>query len=199
MRYFIQHGLPSDQRSQAAALYWEAFHNKLHPLMQPEAKARLFLEAALQPDHAICAIGPKGDLLGLAGVKTENGAMVGGGLPDLARVYGWPGAVWRGALLTFLERQIRPGVLLMDGICVASTMRGQGIGKALLDAVKSLAAERGDHAVRLDVITTNNRAEALYRREGFAPVKRQGTGPLCWLAGFGSALQMEYAVAQKNA
>lgn len=192
----IIHGIPSDQIDTAAALYWQAFGGKLGRLMRPDDKALRFFAQVIVPEFAISAVDTDGKLLGLAGFKTDAGGLVAGGLADLARVYGWPGALWRGPLLALLERELEPGVLQMDGICVSAQARGQGVGTALLAAIKAKAAQRGDRVVRLDVIDTNPRAEALYRREGFAPVSRESLGPFRWLFGFGSALRMEYPVAR---
>ncbi|WP_127106896.1 GNAT family N-acetyltransferase [Pararhodobacter zhoushanensis] len=195
----IIHGIPSDQIDTAAALYWQAFGGKLGRLMRPEDKALRFFAQVIVPEFAISAVDADGQLLGLAGFKTDAGGLVAGGLADLARVYGWPGALWRGPLLALLERELEPGVLQMDGICVSAQARGQGVGTALLAAIKAEAAQRGDRVVRLDVIDTNPRAEALYRREGFAPVSRESLGPFRWLFGFSSALRMEFPVAGAGA
>ncbi|MCW1930816.1 GNAT family N-acetyltransferase [Pararhodobacter zhoushanensis] len=195
----IIHGIPPDQIDTAAALYWQAFGGKLGRLMRPEEKALRFFAQVIVPAFAISAVDADGQLLGLAGFKTDAGGLVAGGLADLARVYGWPGALWRGPLLALLERELEPGVLQMDGICVSAQARGQGVGTALLAAIKERAAQRGDRVVRLDVINTNPRAEALYRREGFAPVSRESLGPFRWLFGFSSALRMEFPVAGAGA
>lgn len=149
----------------------------------------------MRPDFALCALSEDGGLLGLAGFKTAQGGLIGGGFGDLAAIYGWPGALWRAPLLALLERDLEPEVLQMDGLCVAPQARGRGIGTALLDAIKALAAERGAVSVRLDVIDTNPRAEALYRREGFSPVSREALGPLRWVFGFRSSLRMKFPVA----
>jgi hypothetical protein len=44
----------------------------------------LFFEAALNPSHAICARDMDGRLLGVAGFKTVEGALVGGSIGDMA-------------------------------------------------------------------------------------------------------------------
>ena len=136
-------GFDRAERGHAARLFWQAFGSKLGPVLAPEDKALSFLSAVLHPDFAISARDREGRLLGLAGVKTAQGGLVGGGWRDLARVYGWPGALWRGGALSLLERQVRPDTLLMDGIFVAEDARGRGVGSALLGAVKARAAQDG--------------------------------------------------------
>jgi GNAT superfamily N-acetyltransferase len=187
----LQTGLPPDQTPRAAALYWQAFGGKLGPLLRPDAKAVAFLASVMNPRFALCALDDDGTLLGLAGIKTAEGGLVGGGFDDLARHYGWLGAAWRAPLLALFERDPEPDILQMEGLCVSEQARGQGLGTALLTAIKDHARERGDRAVRLDVIDTNPRAEALYRREGFEPRTRETLGPMRWLFGFSSALRME--------
>lgn len=191
-------GFPPDQRQAAARLFWQAFRGKLAPLMHPEAKAITFLGNVADPDHVISALGPDGTLLGIAGFKTETGAFIGGELNDLQNVYGWLGGLWRGIFLSALERDIMPGVLLMDGIVVSDTARGQGIGTKLLTAIKDEAVARGCTSVRLDVIDSNPRARALYEREGFKPGKHTNLGPLRHLFGFRTATEMVCAVAPQD-
>lgn len=55
---------------------------------------------------------------------------------------------------------------LMD-IVVDETMRGKGIGKALLDRIKQWAKEQEADYLELSVLAKNTLAEALYLREGF--------------------------------
>jgi ribosomal protein S18 acetylase RimI-like enzyme len=191
----IEHGFGDDDRPAIAALYWEAFGTKLGRAMGPRPKALRFFERALNPDHAICARGPDGSLLGVAGFKTMDGALVGGSIGDMARVYGWAGAAWRVAILAALERDTENARFLMDGIFVAPEARGQGVGTELLAAVSAEARRRGYAEVRLDVVDGNDRARALYEREGFRAVATQSTGILRHVFGFRSATTMVRPVA----
>lgn len=186
-RCSIQYGLADHHRDDAAALFWDAFSGKLGKVMRPREKALTFLARVIDPDHAVSAVDPSGRLLGVAGFKTAKGAFVGGGLADLAQIYGWIGALWRGMLLALLERDVTPGQLLMDGIFVRADARGMGVGSALLDAVGAEAVRRGCASVRLDVIDTNPRARALYERKGFRPIQTTTMGPLRLIFGFSAA------------
>jgi ribosomal protein S18 acetylase RimI-like enzyme len=177
-------------REMACRLFWDAFRQKLGPVMKPEAKALAFLSRVMRSDHAISAVGEDGRLLGIAGFKTANGAFIGGGLSDLRAVYGIWGGMWRGVLLDMLERDLEDGTLLMDGIFVDPIARGQGIGAALLDAVAKRALDSGLAKVRLDVIDTNPRAKALYERQGFRATGTMNMGPLRYLFGFNAATTM---------
>ena len=191
----IAKGIPPHDRAAATALYWEAFGAKLGRVMGPAHKAQAFVELVLDPTHAICAHDAAGTLLGVAGFKTIDGALVGGDLADMAAVYGRFGALWRSLLLNLLERDTENQRFLMDGIFVAPAVRGQGVGSALLDAVTAEAAARGFAEVRLDVIDSNPRARALYERQGFRAVGTHRMGLLRLLYGFQSATTMVRSVS----
>lgn len=186
-------GFTQEERPEVAALYWQAFEGKLGFALGPAERALPFISKALDPTHALVARAD-GVLLGVAGIKTDKGRLVDGDFSDMRASYGLFGALWRVALLMVLERDLEPGVCQMDGIFVNARARGQGVGTVLLEAVADQARQSGARVVRLDVIDTNPRAEALYRKRGFVPVKREHTGPFKWIFGFGSALRMERAV-----
>ena len=172
----IEHGFRSDERGQIARLYWGAFGAKLGRSMGPEARALPFLKEVLDPAHAICARNASGDLLGIVGFKTHQGALVDGSLTDMARHYGWPGAIWRGIVLSLLERDTENE-------------------RFLLDAIGAEARARGYKEVRLDVIDSNPRARALYEREGFVPGGEHRLGLLRHVFGFEAATTMIRRVA----
>lgn len=188
----ITQGFDPSEAPAAAALFWSAFSAKLGLLLGPSPRALGFLADVMDPRFAFSARDAGGRLLGLAGFKTADGALVGGTLGDLARHYGAFGTLWRAPLLSLLERDVEPGVLLMDGIFVAPDARGHGAGSALLEAVKTRARDAGLASVRLDVIDTNPRARALYERSGFVPGPVHSTGPLRHLFGFRSSTEMRW-------
>ncbi|WP_458791508.1 GNAT family N-acetyltransferase [Yoonia sp. MH D7] len=186
----LTNGIAPEDRAKVAALYWEAFGTKLGRVMRPEWKARAFIEQVLDTDHAICAHDTHGTLLGVAGFKTYEGALVDGTLRELAQHYGWVGATWRIALLSLLERDTENKRFLMDGIFVDEAARGKGVGSALLRAIIAEGRRRGYAEVRLDVIDTNPRARALYERMGFVAKDTHSLGPLRHLFGFSAATTM---------
>ena len=75
-----------------------------------EENARL--RESLRSDFALSAADGSGRVLGIAGMKTARGGLVAGGFRELARAYGWPGALWRGPLLELTERPLGPGEML---------------------------------------------------------------------------------------
>ncbi|MGC3939172.1 GNAT family N-acetyltransferase [Roseobacter sp. EG26] len=190
MEYSISTGFTPDERATVAALYWQAFGFKLGRVLGPEEKALAFLCDVLDPEFALVARDTEGQLLGIAGFKTSKGALVGGEYDDLRKIFGAWGGLWRGLILSVIERDLAPDIFLMDGICVKSEARGLGVGSALLEAIKQKAMELEKTGVRLDVIDSNPRARALYVRQGFEPQKTEQTGPFRYIFRFESATQM---------
>ncbi|WP_149141568.1 GNAT family N-acetyltransferase [Gemmobacter caeruleus] len=185
----LSRGLPDHHRAAAARLYWEAFGSKLGRVMGPERKALAYLERVMQADHVLIAeVGD--ELLGLAGFKSPQGAFADGGWQDLRAVYGPIGAFWRLALLSALMREVDNSRFLVDGICVARGVRGQGIGRALIDALCAEAVRRGYGAVQLEVIDRNIRARQLYERMGFRVIGHDRLGLLRHAFGFEGAATM---------
>ena len=186
----IAPGIPTGQTDAAAALYWEAFGQKLRPVLGPDARALRFVASVINPHHAISATDSTGTLIGIVGFKTAEGALVGGNLMALAAVYGLPGALWRAALLSLLARDTENERFLTDGLCVAPHARSGGIGTALLSALAAEARRRHYSEMRLDVVDTNTRAAALYTRLGFRAVKTTSIGPLRHIFGFHHTITM---------
>ena len=183
-------GIPRRDRDEAAALYWEAFGDKLGLSLGPKYRAMRFITSVLRHDHGVCAHDETGRLVGVAGFKTVHGALVGGNFHDMRMVYGWTGAAIRQALLAALETDTENERFLMDGLFVAEEARGQGIGTALLEAITAEAKRRGYRQIRLEVVDTNTRAKSLYRRRGFYELKTNKLGLMRHFYGFRSSTTM---------
>jgi len=177
-------GFSDRERPEIARMYWAAFGAKLGFALNPPTRAIEMLADVINPRSAIVARGPDDELLGVAGYKTPSAAFLPLDYAALKRHFGTLGAVWRGTVLSFLDRRPEAGALLMDGIFVAERARGQGVGALLLAAIKTKAREQGCAQVRLDVIDTNPRARKLYEREGFQAVAERDLGLLRFLFGF---------------
>lgn len=189
--FLIETGLPERHLKKAAALHFEAFSEKIGGILGRDGRGAAFFADIINPAFGICALSKdREQLLGIAGFKTADGALIGGELADLQRYYGLVGGLWRGLLLGLLDRPVETDVLLMDGIAVVPQMRGHGVGSALLDAVCREAVRRRKANIRLDVIDTNPRAKSLYERKGFVAASSQSTSPLRHVFGFNSATTM---------
>lgn len=190
MTVTLHHGLPDALRAQAAALYWDAFGDKLGRVMGPKPKAIAFLRLALSQDHAIVALSNQGELLGMVGFKTYQGSFAGGSPAHLRKAYGRFGAFWRTTLLGALVQTTENERFLLDGICVAPAARGQGVGTLLLEAICAEAQARGYAGIRLDVVSSNPRARLLYERFGFTALQTEPLGVLRYVFGFESSTSM---------
>lgn len=186
----LQLGLPPDQREAAARLYWQAFGGKLGRIMGPRPRALRYLCQVIRADHVIVALSQDDRLLGLAGFKTPRGSFAAGGAAEMAAVYGAFGSLWRSQLLAWLADEVDNENFLLDGLCVGAESRGQGIGSALMAAIAAEAQLRGYSGVRLDVIDSNRRARALYRRLGYAEIRQHDIGLLRHVFGFRAAVTM---------
>ena len=195
MNVALQLGLPETLRPDAARLYWQAFGGKLGTVLGPEPRALRFLERVIRADHVIVALDADQALLGIAGFKTPEGSFATGRAVDLRAIYGRFGGLWRRLLLGWLSDDVDNDRFLLDGLCVQAEHRSLGLGSALLDAICTEAVARGYAEVRLEVIDTNWRAVALYKRLGFVVTGRQNIGLLRHVFGFSSASTMVRQIA----
>ncbi|GAA4977131.1 GNAT family N-acetyltransferase [Kineococcus glutinatus] len=176
-------GVAAAERARVGALYWEAFGAKLAPAFRDGATGRAEITAAVVADRFLVAR-DGADVLGVCGFRTGGRGAVDWSWRATRSRLGSVAALRAAAVLVPLHRADVRGVLVLDGLCVAADRRGAGTGSALLAAAADLAAHRGDRAVRLSVVDTNSRAEALYRRRGFTVVEEGDVGPLAGVYGF---------------
>ena len=93
-----------EERQTVADMYWLAFQEILKIPLGPTQKAITFLTAVCDPNFALVARDTAGNILGVAGIKTAKGGLIGGSFAQLRDVYGTWGATWRAAMLSVLER-----------------------------------------------------------------------------------------------
>ena len=189
----VQLGVPEEHAQAATTLYCEAFHEKLRPFLGDQHRAARFLAAGLAPDRAFLAV-KDGCVVGIAGFKVDGKGLYEPGFGRFFAEYGISALVRIGGLL-LLERAESPDVLLMDGIAVSPSVRGQGIGTRLLRAIEAHARELGKKSIRLDVVDTNPGARRLYERFGFQARKTTGTGLLGRLFSFRASTDMRKSLA----
>jgi diamine N-acetyltransferase len=60
-------------------------------------------------------------------------------------------------------------LIYVHHISVRPSHRKQGVGSALMDALRSAASDRGITVLALDVWTFNEAARSFFRRQGFTP------------------------------
>lgn len=190
MSLSISFGLPEQQRSAAATLYWQAFGDKLQPILGPAPRACAHFERVMQLDH--CFAAQRGTaLVGIIGFQSGKGNFAGGSAQQFRASFGKARALWSLPVLQWIGGPPpAKGALMIDGFSVAPAERGKGIGSALLAKLREHAKLSGFDALQLDVTGNNPRARAFYERGGFYVQSVRTIGPLSMVMGFGHVLRM---------
>jgi GNAT superfamily N-acetyltransferase len=121
-------------------------------------------EAAFESDRRIDDAYP-GDQFAALVKQTENGVFLIAELDGSA--VGWAAVYEHQAPAYVIEEERRCAV-----ICeayVEAAVRGQGAGRALLDACEAWARGRGITVLHIGHLAENARASAVYEKAGFAP------------------------------
>ena len=200
----IEHGLPVAMRGQAAALFEGAFGEKMRLAIRDGQKRVAVMERLIIADHVVIA--RDGDqLLGMAGLSSLGPPFEGGLMGQswdprpLRDVLGWVGATWATLSLRLADHHPAPGELYVDGLAVAPEARGQGIGSRLLAEIAATARRGGLGFVRLEVVDTNPRAQALYERLGYTVTRVESLRPVQRWTGVGAVISMELRVPPEPA
>ncbi len=85
----------------------------------------------------------------------------------------------------------------MDGVAVAASARGRGIGTALLQAIEDRARQEDCQSIRLDVIHGNDGARRLYERQGFRATRTENYAWLRPVLGFSGSITMTKTLGQE--
>ena len=193
----IRYGLPDSCRHQAAMVYYDAFSQKLVPLVVTQEHGISLMEKAFDVDYAIVAL-HHGDCVGLAGLQYSGHRFVRPQLRAFARELGLVRGTLGWIALEITEPSPPKGELRIQCLAVASPVRGQGIGTSLLSATYELARAKGFSAVTLDVVDTNPGARRLYVRQGFVPVRTLRYPYLRRITGFSAVTFMAKKVVSNG-
>ncbi|MCG8336326.1 MAG: GNAT family N-acetyltransferase, partial [Proteobacteria bacterium] len=161
----------------AVELYFNSLKEKLEPILGSDERAKKLLAKSVAADQCIAAV-HEGKIIGILGVQTKDGGFVNPSLKTMTSIYGKIGGVIRLAGLALLYHRTKTGEVYVDGVAVHPAMRGKGIGTKLLEVLESKALEKQMKVITLDVIDTNPKAKALYKRLGFIEIKKEDIRPL---------------------
>lgn len=178
-------------RLEAARLLYEAFTLKVERLelfpYTAEQAVRLIAKS-LNPRCGLYAL-QAGKVVGVAGLEYDKERFVDISKTTFTEEFGLIGGTGRYLwmrLLKLLDKSSSQ-VFRVEPLAVSSSMRGQGIGSALLNAAFERARQLGYLEVIIGVVNTNLGAKALYKRHGFKLFKTTHYGFLTKQAGFTSA------------
>jgi GNAT superfamily N-acetyltransferase len=169
--------LPHKFSAAAVRLFLDALGEKLVPVLGDDARAQSVLQQSLDPTRCVAAV-CDGELAGLLAIKDHEGGFITPTLRAMTQMYGLLGGLYRVVGLAFLHHAVAPDEFYVDGVAVVDALRGQGVGSQLFARFEQRALEKGIRTLSLTVIDTNPRAEALYERLGFVPVKQERLWPL---------------------
>lgn len=190
--------LPEPLRLEAGLVLWEAFREKmLHTI--GSRKPQEVLARTIVSERVLVAVEDTeddsfGSVLGVAAVADVNGLPLDLSKDQLVREFGPLLGRVRALIGRFLQSKAREGELELSFIAVAPDARGQGVGRALLDAVEARAHSAGLITVRLEVVDNNPRARDLYERHGYRHARRVSLPLIRPIMGFGGYDEMVLAV-----
>ncbi len=170
INYYEQ--LPDPFKNSAVDLYLHAFQDKLYPILGNDSRAQEVLKKNLDATHCLAAVRDQ-RLAGILAIKHNNGSFANPTLKTMIRAYGWSSGIYRMLGLALLDYTTAPDEVYIDGIAVVDDMQGSGIGSHLLKMLERMAIRDEIRKISLEVIDTNPRAEALYRRLGFEVIRQR--------------------------
>jgi len=188
-------GFPPVLSPFVAELFWKSYEGKLSYIMGDAADAVTYFTDVANPNFAISAMDHKGELQGIAGFKTSDGAIFPNNFAKLKEIYGFFGAVRRYAMLSTFNRKRSTKTLMMEGIFVSEAIRKHGVGTELLDAVKHRAEQLGCGHVRVNVVDIDPFARIFYEKNGFIATRTRSIGPLRWIFGFRNSTTLIFDLA----
>lgn len=197
----IEHGLPEHLRERAAQILDQAFGEKLSWPIPDRDRRQAFLARTIRVRNCLVAL--DGDeLMGLVCLNAPRGPFEGEildtgglGISGWRSLLGTVGAVRAALMLGFAySHKAKPDEIYIDFIAVSAEARGRGLGTSLLREARDIASEQGFDCVRLDVVDTNRRAQALYEREGYRVIDETRLGFIGRFVGFEAAYTMECPV-----
>ncbi|KAB3532135.1 GNAT family N-acetyltransferase [Alkaliphilus pronyensis] len=165
----IEKGFDQKNRHRAAQLYSKAFERKFAKVIGKEEVIEVLLERVMNPNCSFGAYNTENKLIGLVGYHVRNQMLISISPWDFIKTFGLLSGFFKAILahIIFHRKADNEKQLLMDGIAVDATCRGQGVGTLLFNTLITFAKSEGYESIKLDVIDENPKAKALYERLGF--------------------------------
>ena len=187
--HIVQHIPSTEALDEVIELFIEAFKPKLIHLdfmTRDIERIRRALRDMIEPEHAFYAV-ENGHVIGFLALEDgERGEFFTYSLSRLRRHFGLLGGLWRYFFNRITEgyRRHDGDTIRIDCIVVGPQARGKGVGTLLIEAAHEHAKRLGRKRIALEVIDTNDRAEALYKRLGYRLRGKKNYGPFTRRAGF---------------
>ena len=175
--------LPDEFTASAARLYLKAFEDKLIPILGDDSKALRIIESNLDPTQCLAAVCGQ-QLVGILAIQSNTERFIEPKRRTMIRTYGMSGGILRMLGLAWMDHSVAPGEFYVDGVAVVKEFRGKGVGTRLFFLLERMALKKKIHTSSLEVIDTNSKAEALYRRLGFQIIKQRSIWPLNYFVQF---------------
>jgi ribosomal protein S18 acetylase RimI-like enzyme len=168
-------------RTQMATVIESAFAPNLRSVLPDPARRLRVLHAGIDLGAAIGAY--RHDVLvGVVGLKSMSVSVFDGMTFGMLLHEIGGGALKAKLALKLLDRSIEPGTMRIEFLAVDESVRGAGVGSALLRAVEQRACADGANLLELSVEPENSSARRLYSREGFCDAATdRDSAPRRWL------------------
>jgi ribosomal protein S18 acetylase RimI-like enzyme len=199
----IERGLRPAHRPAAARIFEDAFGREQRVTVPDPEKRLRFFERTIDGRHVVSAL-RDGELVGLVGLSARHPDYRGGVLDvawdprQLRDILGWVGAAWAQWSTRLAVHRPTAEELYVDGLAVAPSARGTGIGTRLLGEADVIARELQLGWLRLHVLEDNPHAQRLYERLGFRVTNVQSFGHAQRWTGFGALISMERPVGGRS-
>lgn len=174
----IRKGVPPGLEGAAARLYWHHFGPAICPLGLSPRQGAALTRALMQPDRALVALGPKGAIIGIAGLRSAQGGFLDLSPQGFRLALGL--RLGQLALASTLLHRAgdRTTDLVLDGVAVRRGWQRRGLAGALIAAAETEARRLGYPGLRAEVEAGNLAALAAWQAMGF---QRQGRRRLGWI------------------
>ncbi len=179
----IRNGLSQRYFSDAASLFLDSLGDKFYPILGDKQKAQTLLELSINQKNCFSAMS-ENTLLGVLAYQISNTNFLSMSLQNIVNVYGIFSGIPKALALSQLEHKTDKNDIYIEAVAVSESARGQGVGTKLFEALFAYAAEHKFSSITLQVIDTNPKAEALYKRLGFEIIKRSQIWPFNILFGW---------------